>query len=91
MRYARADLAIYFRPNRFLCLWRLLKRRLRPDTEIEDLPQGCSKRVPWRLISYMWGFDRHIREPLAQLQARYPDVQYVQVRSDRAVKKLLHI
>jgi hypothetical protein len=89
MRYSRADTALYLRFNRLICLWRLLKRSVRPDTAIEDLPPGCTKSVRWRLISYMWRFHHNIESQLSQLKARYPQVRLVELRNTRQVRQLL--
>jgi adenylate kinase family enzyme len=88
MRYARSDLVIYMQLNRLLCLWRLLWRAIRPDTEIEDLPSGCSKGVRWRLIRYMWTFDSWMQTHLTQLQAKYPQVRLLVLKNRGQVAEL---
>lgn len=43
MRFAKADLVIYFRFPRLICLWRVLKRTFWHDKSLLDTPEGCSK------------------------------------------------
>lgn len=42
MRFQKADAAIYFRYPRFVCMWRLLRRRFQ-NWHLDDLAQGCTK------------------------------------------------
>ena len=52
IRFKRADVALYFRFNRLLCLWRLFKRRINKNSRIFDRAEGCSEQIRWKLIRY---------------------------------------
>lgn len=89
MRFSRADLVLYFRFNRLLCLVRIFKRLLGKDPRISDRAEGCSEKVSLRLIRYLWSFPKRVREPLQELQRRYPHVRYKEVHSDHDLALLL--
>jgi len=55
MRYARADLVLYFCPSRLLCLARLIKRRWFKDASLQDRAEGCYERLPFHLINLSFG------------------------------------
>lgn len=57
MRFSRAEIVLYFRFNRLLCLWRIFKRLTCKDPHISDRAEGCLENVSLRLIQYLWGFD----------------------------------
>ncbi|MBM3886873.1 hypothetical protein FJ364_02980 [Candidatus Dependentiae bacterium] len=83
-RFAVADLVIYFKLPRWLCLWRMIKRRFSSrDLSLQDRPANCSEGLPWRLIKYMLLFDSALmRVFLPQAQSLYPNVSVVIFRSD---------
>lgn len=89
-RYARADLVIYFKFSRVLCLWRMIKRYfgLR-DFTLNDRPDNCPEALPWRLIKYMWDFDSKLMSPLLpEAKKKYPHVSVVILRDDHEVSLL---
>jgi adenylate kinase family enzyme len=93
MRYARAELVLYFNYPRWLCLWRLIKRRLSKDRAIEDRAEGCREMISWKLLKYMWTFEYRnnysLMHQLAELRARYPDVIFLEIRNDSDLKLLI--
>jgi len=89
MRYARADLVLYFCVPRPLCLGRLIKRRFFKDTSIQDRAKGCRERLPFHLIRYMWTFDHRVRPILEQLQKAYPTTPFYKIRSATDLKNAL--
>ena len=76
MRFARADIVIYFHLPRLLCTWRVLKRRWRPDKTLYDTAEGCSQVFNWELVKYIWTFDQDKREGIEQLRKKYPHVVF---------------
>lgn len=81
IRYARADVVIYFRFNRLLCIWRVIKRLFDKDGEISDRADGCSETLHWRLIRYLWGFDQRVSDLLEDLKSRYPNTPFYEFRT----------
>lgn len=61
LRLTRANLVIWLRLPRRVCMWRLLRRwlqfhgRTRPD-----MADDCPERVDLRFLRYVWTFDRDL-------------------------------
>lgn len=89
MRYARAQTVFYFCPPRLVCLFRIFKRFWEKHPDILDRAEGCPERVSWKLIRYMWQFEKRYSPLIARLQETYPHVQFIRVTEWRASKKSL--
>ena len=85
-RFSKADVALYFHMSRFLCLWRIFKR-LFVKREILDRAEGCSEQVRFRLIRYLWTFDKRVKIPIQQLREKYPKVQFHEFRREKDVER----
>jgi adenylate kinase family enzyme len=81
IRYARADLVLYFCPPRSLCLSRLIKRRFFKDLSIQDRAEGCAEQLKWPLVRYMWKFDRRVQPLIHQLQHKYPKTPFYRIKT----------
>lgn len=88
MRYKRADVCLYFNFPRYLCYWRVFKRLLYKEISIDDRADNCCERVSWSLLKYMWGFEKRVEPILNLLKHNYPDVRFIEINSDTALKKL---
>ncbi len=75
MRFARADIVIYFQLPRLLCVWRLCKRFFAFDKAASH--SGCLKGINWGLLKYMWNFDRDKSPGIKKLRQQYPKVDFV--------------
>lgn len=82
IRFAKADVVIYFCYPRYLCLWRVCKRAFYYDKTINDTPDGCSKGPSWPLIKYLWTFKKEKRETLEEFQRNYPHVKFYTFYND---------
>lgn len=92
MRYAKADLVLYFNYSRFVCLGRIFKRRWDKNPEIEDRASGCKERLPFRLIPYLWTFEKRVESQLILFKEKYPNVIFLEIKNDKQlvnVKKIL--
>mgnify|MGYP003489756636 FL=1 len=94
MRYARTQICIYFNYPRYICLWRLLKRRFFKDPKFNDLAEGCPPNVRWQLIKYTWTFETRLNNrlitQLAELKSKYPEVKFIEVKNDKDKQKLFN-
>lgn len=92
MRYARAQVCLYFNYPRWLCLIRLLKRILFKDPSIKDRADRCPEIIRWNLIKYMWTFEyrqnNRLINLITELRSRYPAVQFIEIKSDNDLEKL---
>lgn len=89
MRFAHADLIIYFRLNRLLCLWRTIKRIFLCNGYSQDLPPGCAKSIRWKLLRYLWNFDKKVSPSLTILRKKFPHATFLIFRRDRDRKLFL--
>lgn len=90
MRYACADLCLYFNFPRRLCYWRVFKRLFYKHSSIDDRAPDCPETIRWSLLKYMWNFEERVDPILKQLQLKYPHVRVIELHSDAEVSKLMH-
>lgn len=83
LRYAHAEVALYFNYPRWLCLYRLFKRRFFKNLAIQDRATGCAEVIQWKLITYMWRFANRVDGQIKDLQQQYPNVKFVEIRNKR--------
>ncbi len=88
MRYKCADVCLYLNFPRTLCYWRVFKRLIYKEVSIDDRADNCREKVSWSLLKYMWGFENRVDPILNLLKQNYPDVRFIEINSDTALKKL---
>ena len=88
MRYSQAHLVLYFNYAKILCCWRVFKRLFNKDLEIHDRAEGCPENLRFKLIRYMWGFEKRVFSLITDLKAKYLHVTFIEVRSDRQLKEI---
>ena len=88
MRYRRADLVLYLNFPRWLCYIRVFKRIFDKSIEIDDRAEDCPEKASWRLLKYMWTFDKRVEKIIADLRDKYPDVRLVEIRNNRILQDL---
>jgi adenylate kinase family enzyme len=74
MRLAETDILIYFHFSRFLCIWRTLKRCYTRDRHLSET--GCANIINWRLLKYIWTFDKEKGDLILKLKKKYPQVEF---------------
>ncbi len=92
LRLPRADVILWVRVSRWLCLWSIFKRgivyrgRTRPD-----MAPGCQEQWPDReFISYVWNFERDdVPEFMEGIRLHGTDVPLVELRSRAQMGQLL--
>jgi adenylate kinase family enzyme len=90
-RLAACDTAVFLDLPRAVCLWRAVKRRIvyRRRTR-PDMTPGCSERITWELIRWIWEYPRTQRpRVLARLAELRPDQRAVVLRSDAEIDEFL--
>ncbi len=64
-RFARADTIIFFDYPRYLCLWRILKRRLQfPSRSRQEMPQDWQEKIDYGFLRYVWKFKQQSRHKI---------------------------
>lgn len=95
IRYAHAQVVLYFNYPRWICLRRLIKRIFAKDPAIKDRAQGCPENLSWRLLKYMWTFesrqDNYLIHLLAELKVKYPQVKFIEIRNDEELKRVAEL
>lgn len=89
LRFEKGDIAIYFTFNRWLCLFRVIKRIFFPDPSINDLAEGCRKSIRFKLIKYIFLFRKKYSERIEELARQYPKVRLIKVRKTRELQSLM--
>lgn len=89
MRYKEADIAIYCRPPRLICLYRIFHRWL-STSEIprEDIPSDTTSSASWKLIKYLWNYNKRYGEKIKTLKKKYPRVDFFEARSTKEMKHI---
>lgn len=94
LRLPRADLVLWVRVSRWICLLGIAKRVLRyRGTTRPDMAPGCIEGFPDReFLSYIWHFERRwVPGILRNLDLHGPDVPVLQLKSRRDMRKLLDL
>lgn len=89
MRFSTADTVIYFRFNRILCLWRIVKRLIHKHPHISDRAEGCTENIRFRLIKYLWGFPQRVKQSIEALRLKYPEATFYEFQNDDQAKSFL--
>lgn len=72
MRFAKADVLIYFHFSRLVCFWRFFKRLFNYKQEF-----GGLQVMTWELLKYTWNFDKEKRGRIEELRKKYPQADFV--------------
>ncbi len=89
MRFSRAELVFYFRFNRFLCLYRIIKRLIFKNPDIPDRAPGCTERLRLKLIRYLWGFNNRVEKSIQTLKERYPNTVFKEIKNKNDLRSLI--
>jgi len=88
MRYAYATTCIYFNRPRWLCYWRVLKRRFTKDPAIKDRAPQCKETISWSLLKYMWEFEDRVAGTVKILRELHPHVQFIEICTQAELQEL---
>ncbi len=56
------DTIIFLDRSRWICLWRVLKRRVKYRNKIRpDVAPGCPEKINWEFIAWIWGYRKHTK------------------------------
>lgn len=87
MRFARANIVIYFKISRIVCIWRICKRLFKFNKSVEDT--GCLNGINWTLIKYIWNFDANWKHDIEKFRRRYPQVEFLVFLNSKEADKFL--
>jgi len=86
LRFAAADLIIFLDVNRFVCLYRVLRRR---NNARPDFPAFLVEKIDWQFLKFIWNFPKKNREAIFNLHKGYPDKPFITIRNNRELNKVL--
>lgn len=89
-RYANADLCLYFNFPRHQCYWRIFKRLFNKHPDIDDRAENCKETIRWSLLTYMWSFEKRVARLLSDLQQKYPNVLFIELRNHKDLNAVEH-
>lgn len=78
MRFARADVLIYFHFSRLVCFWRLFKRLFNYKRDF-----GGLRAITWEILKYTWNFDKEKRARIEELREKYPQTDFLIFRNQK--------
>ena len=90
MRWARADLILYFNFSKLSCYFRVVKRFFNQKTTLNDRAPGCKETIRYSLLKYMWNFDQRVSQKIKLLKKRYPQVAFKEIRCTHELNQLKH-
>lgn len=90
MRWAHADLVLYFNFPKIICYLRIFKRFLNPNKFFDDRAPGCKEKIRFSLLKYIWSFEERFAEDIEVLKERYPHAVFKEMRRENDLNKLRH-
>jgi len=87
-RWSMADVVLYFNFSRRVCLFRLIKRVFYKPAYIDDRAENCPEVLRFRLIKYMWTFEKRVNANIKRLKAMYPHVTFIEINTTRDLLRI---
>lgn len=85
-----ADCVIMLDYNRFVCLWRVLKRVITNYGKVRgNMAKGCRERFDWEFIKYVYRFNDEQREKILNLLSTKENIRVIIIRSSKDLRKVL--
>jgi len=86
LRFAAADLVIFLDTSRYLCLYRVLRRK---NKDRPDFPDFLEDKLDWVFLKWIWNFPKKNRNAILQLHGQYPHVDFIIIKSKRDLQRIL--
>ena len=88
-RLQHADTVVFFDYNRFLCLWRVLKRVITNYGKVrDDMGEGCRERFDLEFMRYVYSFNDKQREKIYKKLSTNPNVRVIIIKKRKDLEKL---
>ena len=90
LRVQAADTFIFLDMPRWLCLYRILRRRIQYHGQSRpDISAGCPEQLTWEFIRFVWQYPRTRRPAVYQRIQTASHLQSIVLRSPRDVEQFL--
>ena len=72
LRVPHADVIIHLKANRFLAIYRVLKRFVLYYGKVrDDMGEGCQEKVDFEFLKYVWRFNSHQEKRIESAILKY--------------------
>ena len=90
-RLERCDTVVFLDIPRWLCLWRVVKRRLLYRRQSRpDMAEGCPEQLDPEFLSWIWNYSRNSKPKIVKLLQEYSEnKKIVWLRSNAEVENFL--
>jgi adenylate kinase family enzyme len=90
-RFNAADTILFLDFPRLLCVWRVIKRRIRYHNQTRpDMGLGCREKLDWKFVQWIWRYPKDRRSGILQALTRQAvQKQVVILRNPAEVKRFL--
>ncbi|TCT20336.1 adenylate kinase family enzyme [Melghiribacillus thermohalophilus] len=91
LRLKRADTVIFLDYSRFLCVYRILKRRWMYHRKTRpDMGEGCKEKLDWEFVKWVWDYPKKKRPDILNKLRQVEDVkQVIHLRSPNETAEFL--
>jgi adenylate kinase family enzyme len=91
LRSERADLIIFLDMPRYLCIYRIIKRRIQYHGKTRaDLNEQCPEKLDWIFFNWVWNFKKRSRPRILEHLKEVKDEKEVLIiKSRKEVKELI--
>ena len=89
MRYQKADIVIFCRLPRILCLYRIFHRWISTlGKEKKDGPEGSRNSITYKLVRYLWHFQKKYQHQIDILCLKYPHIPRFDISTTKQMSLL---
>ena len=91
IRIKEADTVVFFDMPRYLCMYRIVKRRfMYLGKSRPDMTEGCKEKLDFEFINWVWSFNKNVRPKiLEKLSEASNEKNVITFNSKAQVKKYL--
>ncbi|AJS61499.1 DNA topology modulation protein [Paenibacillus sp. IHBB 10380] len=91
IRIKKADLIIFLDMPRFLCIYRIIKRRIMYHKKTRpDMNEECPEKLDWEFIKWVWNYRRRSRmNTIKKLDQIKEHQQVIIVKTRKQVNELI--
>ena len=91
VRLSAADTVVLLDLSRFICMWRVVKRRLlyRRRPRVDRAP-GCDEQLNWKFLRWVWTYPSvGLPEALEAISFFAPDAAVIRLTTRKAVERFV--
>ena len=91
IRFSAADTVIFLDFPRWLCIFRVIRRRLQyRGRNRPDMAPGCPEKIDWAFLKWVWGYRTRSRPRVLQILEQYRvDKRVITLRGAAGVRRFL--